>query len=100
MRGLIWGFRMGVVEVKREGLVEEMGLMREERHEDWRREDMGFEVGGKLGFWEGFGLESEHWVSGFNGEWWWWWWWWRWIRGGFGEWKLGPPTDFCNCNYF
>lgn len=44
MRGLIWGFRMGVVEVKREGLVEEMGLMREERHEDWRREDMGFEV--------------------------------------------------------
>ena len=58
--------------MKREGLAEEMGLRREERNEDWIREDMRYEVGKA----RGFGEETEHWVSGPDGEWRWW------IRGG------------------
>lgn len=85
MKGLIWGFWMGVVEVKKEDLLEEMGLRREERNEDWIMEDMGYEVGET----KGFGEETELWVSGFDGEWWWWWW----IRGGMRS--LDSPTDFC-----
>ena len=47
---------MGVVDVKREGLAEEMGLRREERNEDWIREDMRYEVGKA----RGCGEETEH----------------------------------------